>query len=70
MDIIDKINEKLVILETKKLQVKIDGSWHYIFATNPARGIITTDKKEKALGARDLEYFQSKYANDEFRVVK
>lgn len=64
------LNKKVMVLETKKLQVKIDGSWKYVFATNPAHGIITTDKKEKALGARDLKHFQSKYANDEFRVLE
>jgi len=54
----------------KRLQVKLNGNWEYVFCYNPrnAEPIITQDKR-KALLARDLEYFQIKFGNHEFRVV-
>jgi len=55
----------------KRIQVKIDGQWKYLFCycVNQGNKLITTDNRQKALKYYDLEYFQSHYANDEFRLL-
>ena len=52
----------------KRLQVKIDGKWEYVFCYDQWKQIVTTKNRLKALGAkRDLEYFQAHYMSKEFR---
>lgn len=57
----------------KKLQVKIGGSWLYVFA-NVGGQVKTTPNKAQALpqkaiwAADDLAWAQSKWANHEFRL--
>ncbi len=54
----------------KKLQVKINGEWKYVFCRNPRNANpIITENRRKALGAIDLEYFQNHFGNHEFRVI-
>jgi hypothetical protein len=51
----------------KKLQIKRNGAWEYVFCQN-AGNIITTKTKRKALDAKyHLDYFRNHYGNDEFR---
>ncbi len=54
----------------KRLQVKINGNWEYVFCSNKQQSIdpIITKVKTKALKAHALEYFQGKYGNHIFRV--
>lgn len=52
----------------QRLQVKLDNKWQYVFCYNPITGIVTTERKEAALDQRDLEYFQNKFGNNEFRL--
>ena len=55
----------------KKLQMKVDAKWEYVFAYSaqvPGQ-IWTTKHPEKALDSRDLEYFQTRFSSREFRVV-
>jgi hypothetical protein len=58
----------------KKLQVKINGQWAYVFA-NVGGQVKTTTEKAKGLpqkamwGADDLAWAQSKWANNEFRLA-
>lgn len=59
----------------KKLQVKIGGQWHYVFA-NVGGQVKTTTEKAKALpqnamyGADDLAWARGKWANNEFRLAE
>ena len=53
----------------KKLQVKVNGHWEYVFCYNPLTGVSTTPFARKALLERDLGFFQRKFANHEFRVI-
>ena len=54
----------------KRLQVKIGDGWQYVFCRNAQSNmIVTTDNRLKALPSHALEFFQSKYANHEFRIV-
>lgn len=59
----------------KKLQVKIGGQWHYVFA-NVGGQIHTTPNKAQALphkafwGADDLAWARGKWANNEFRLAE
>jgi hypothetical protein len=50
--------------------VKEGGQWKYVFAYSSDRGgLITTDKRKFALNATHaLAFFQSKYANHEFKA--
>ena len=51
----------------KKLQVKIDNKWKYVFCQNTGT-IITTEVKRKALDAKyHLDYFKSRYWDKEFQ---
>jgi len=53
----------------KKLQVKINGIWEFVFCRNwKKRDPITTKDKSKALTVNALEYFKEKFGNHEFRV--
>lgn len=52
----------------KCLQVKRGDNWLWVFCYNERDGVITTDRKAKALPARALETFEKKYANEIFRV--
>ena len=54
------------------LQVKKGNDWEYVFCHNTQNivhgPIITTQNRRKALNAKqDLEYFQKRFANHEFR---
>lgn len=52
-----------------KLQVLKNGKWEYVFCRNVLTGIETTQNKDKALvGQGALDYFETKYANDVFRL--
>jgi len=52
----------------KKLQIKREGEWKYVFCQNTG-AIITTETKRKALDAAyHLEYFRNHYGNDEFQA--
>jgi hypothetical protein len=54
-----------------KLQVWQDERWQYVFCYNtsdPRGPIIATTRASAALGARDLEYFQNRFGNHQFRV--
>ena len=53
----------------KRLQILKDDVWQYVFCINPVQGIIITNNYKLALESRDLEYFQTKYSNYNFRVV-
>jgi len=51
------------------LQVKINEKWEYVFAHNKRYSHpITTESKQKALKARDLNYFKETFGNHEFRI--
>ena len=55
----------------KRLQVKTKDGWKWVFCynTHDMKGpIIPTKEKSKALPATDLEYFQSRFGNHEFRI--
>ena len=57
----------------RKLQIKRDDKWRWVFCSN-RNGVMTTTDKAKALpqyacwAYEDLAHFQSKYGNDEFRL--
>ena len=52
----------------RKLEIKMNNEWKYVFCQNGGR-IITTETKRKALDAKyHLDYFRSHYGNDEFRA--
>lgn len=56
-----------------KLQVYIDGLWHYVFCRNESKALpITCNDRTKAIkgNSHSLQYFQSHYANLEFRIAK
>lgn len=56
-----------------KLQVFIDGQWHYVFCRNESMRlpVICQDKTKAIKGnAHSLQYFQSNYANNEFRLYR
>ena len=53
----------------KRLQVKINNNWEYVFCRNETkRDPIITKNPKLALRSRDLEYFKSKFGNHEFRI--
>ena len=56
---------------TKRLQVLTSNGWEYVFCrSGDTGGIITTKNRNKAVeGKRGLEWFQSKFGNDQFRLV-
>ena len=53
----------------KKLAVKTDSGWQWVFCRFDGRVLTTTDK-QKALPWDAYEWFQSKFANREFQVMK
>lgn len=57
-------------MKTAKLQVKIGGTWFFVFCRNERTGIILTDSAEKAIRGdkNSLKYFQEKFADNEFRI--
>jgi len=65
---IEDQNKRREIAMKKRLQVFLDGKWQYVFCYNPQIGIIVTPRRESALDQRDLEYFQNKFGNNEFRI--
>ena len=53
-----------------ELQVLENGEWKYVFCRNELTGVVTTQDRRKALrGKGALEYFQTKFANSEFRLT-
>ena len=57
-------------MSAKKLQIKVNGVWKYVFCYNEIQGVITTKNKCKAVkGKNALEYFESKNADQEFRLI-
>ena len=56
----------------KRLQVKIDNKWEYVFCRN-ARFVlpIVTKNKMKAIkgDSSSLDYFQNYFASQEFKIV-
>ena len=51
------------------LQVRMGGSWRYVFCRNSARrDPVTTHDRARALGAEALDYFRRHFADHEFRV--
>lgn len=53
----------------KRLQVKIDGKWQWVFSNTPRENHpVTTPKKEKAIKPDGMDYFKNKWANHEFRI--
>jgi len=54
----------------KKLQVKIENEWKFVFCYNETKANpITTKDKRKALRAGAIDYFSSRFSNMEFRTV-
>lgn len=63
------INAIKIIASDKRLQVKINGEWQWVFSNTPGQAHpVTTKDKNKAIKADGLDYFQSKWANHEFRI--
>lgn len=53
----------------KALQVKVGGTWEYVFCRNPLRADpIATQSRHKALPGRALTYFETKFPNHQFRI--
>ncbi len=53
----------------KKLQVKLNGKWEYVFCRNPLfKDPITTESQVASLGAQAMSYFKDCYGNHEFRL--
>lgn len=54
----------------KRLQVKINGEWCYVFCRVPGKADpLTTPDKDKALPDNDIDYFRLKFGNHEFRTI-
>ena len=55
----------------KKLQVKINNEWKYVFCRNERTGLVLTENPANAIhGDKDsLKYFQSKFNGNEFRIA-
>ena len=53
----------------KKLAVKTDRGWEWVFCRNDGR-IITTTDKQKALPGADYGWFQERFSDKEFQVLK
>jgi len=51
----------------KKLHVKTEKGWEMVFCHNNGV-IITTPDRSKALPQNALKYFQSRFANHEFKL--
>ena len=53
----------------KTLQVKLNGKWEYVFCYNVLKSDpIVTNRQSAALRPNDLQYFQTRFGNHEFRV--
>lgn len=51
-----------------KLQVLLNGQWHYVFCRNERKpDPVTTKDRRKALHAQALAYFQAKFSEHVFR---
>jgi hypothetical protein len=54
----------------KRLQVKTDKGWEYVFCYSGDTGkLVTTQNRSKAIPGHGLAFFSNKYGNNEFRVV-
>jgi len=60
---------QVLVDDVMKLQVLVDDVWEYVFCYSGGR-IITTNDKRKSLLSRDLIFFQNKFGNNEFRIIK
>jgi len=58
----------------KRLQVKINNIWEYVFCRNekfPAQPITCKDKQKAVRGDNhSMQYFTNKFMNCEFRIAK
>ena len=54
----------------KKLMVKINNKWEYVFCHSHDNGLVTTKDRRKALkgDSHALEHFSNKYANNDFAL--
>lgn len=55
-------------MKDRRLQVLIENAWKYVFCHNQQTGLVTTNKRHKAVKGHGMQYFQMKYANRMFRV--
>ena len=53
----------------KKLAVKTDRGWEWVFCHINGR-ILTTLDKQKALPGLDYDWFQAKFSDREFQIMK
>ena len=56
----------------KRLQVKIDNNWNYVFCRNELKRLpIVTDSKAKAIRGdqKSIKYFSRYFSNLEFRII-
>ena len=56
----------------KKLQVKINNEWKYVFCRNERTGLILAENPANAIHGdkESLKYFQTKFNGHEFRITK